>query len=86
MEIDEKQIKKLNRQLRAIRYMLTVFFLMLAAMLIIVGYIAYKVITFTNEVNNKVTNIENSTTQKLDIKSQLCADQTSSLARQFCND
>jgi predicted PurR-regulated permease PerM len=84
MEVDDKLLKRINRQLRAIRFMLTFFFLLFIAMLAILGFIAYKVITFTQQVNNKIDSIEQSTTQKLDIKSQLCEDATSAIAKQFC--
>jgi predicted PurR-regulated permease PerM len=84
MEIDDKLLKRINRQLRAIRIMLTFFFLLFIAMLAIICFIAYKVITFTQQVNNKINSIEQTTTQRLDIKGQLCEDTTSSIARQFC--
>jgi predicted PurR-regulated permease PerM len=84
MEIDDKLLKRINRQLRAIKIMLGFFFFMFIAMLAILGFIAYKVITFTQQVNNKINSIEQSTSQKLDIKSQLCEDTSSTLARQFC--
>jgi predicted PurR-regulated permease PerM len=84
MEIDDKLLRRINRQLRGIRIMLTLFFLMLVAMLAIVGFIAYKVVTFTHDVNNKITNIENTTSQKIDVKSQLCQDATGIVAQQLC--
>jgi hypothetical protein len=86
MEIDEKLIRKLNRQMRSIRLMLGFFTLVTLAVLGIWIYMAYKFVTFTHDVNNKITTIQNTTTQKLDIKSQLCADTTSLLAKEFCND
>jgi cell division protein FtsL len=86
MEIDEKFIRKLNRQLRSIRIMLGFFTLVTLAVLGIWVYMAYKFVTFTQNVNDKITTIQNTTTQKLDIKSQLCDEATSSLARQLCNE
>lgn len=85
MEIDDKQLRRINRQLRGIKIMLTLFFLMIVAMLAILGFIAYKVVTFTHDVNTKITNIENTTSQKIDIKSQLCQDATGVVAQQLCN-
>jgi cell division protein FtsL len=84
MEIDDKLLRRINRQLRGIKVMLTLFFLMLVAMLAILGFIAYKVVTFTHDVNNKITNIENTTSQKIDVKSQLCLDATGVVAQQLC--
>jgi hypothetical protein len=86
MEIDEKLIRKLNRQMRTLRYMLGFFTLVTIAVLGIWIYMAYKFVTFTQDVNNKITTIQNTTTQKLDIKSQLCKDTTTLLAKEFCND
>jgi predicted PurR-regulated permease PerM len=86
VEIDEKLLKRINRQLRTIRIMLGFFTLVTLAVLAIWIFIAYKLVTFTHNIDNKVTNIQNSTNQKLDIKSQLCSDTTSSLAKQFCNE
>jgi hypothetical protein len=86
MEIDEKLLKKINRSLRTIKVMLGLFLLTILALLATLGFIAYKVATFTHDVNEKVTNIQNSTTQQLDIKAQLCADNTSTIAKQLCGE
>lgn len=84
--MDEKLARKINRQLRAIKVMLGFFTLLMITTLVILGFIAWKVVTFTHEVNNKITKIENSTTQKLDIKSQLCNGTSSNaITDQFCN-
>jgi cell division protein FtsL len=86
MEIDEKFLKRINRQLRTIKVMLGFFTLVMLAVLVIWIFIAYKLVTFTHNIDNKVTNIQNTTSQKLDVKSQLCNDATSTLAKQLCND
>ena len=84
--MDEKLARKINRQLRAIKVMLGFFTLLMVTTLVILGFIAWKVVSFTQSVNNKITNIEQTTQQKLDIKSQLCdnADQNA-LTNSFCN-
>lgn len=82
--MDEKLARKINRQLRAIKVMLGFFSLLIVGMFILLGFIAYKVVNFTHEVNTKITNIEQTTTEKLDVKSQFCDNATSSLARQLC--
>jgi hypothetical protein len=82
--MDEKLARKINRQLRAIKVMLGFFSLLIVGMFILLGFIAYKVVTFTRDVNTKITNIEQTTTEKLDVKAQFCNDPTSSLARQLC--
>lgn len=83
--MDEKLLRKVNRQLRGIKIMLGFFALLLIATLAIMAFVAWKVVTFTHSVNTKITNIENTTQQKLDIKGQLC-DGTSqnAITDQFC--
>jgi predicted PurR-regulated permease PerM len=84
--MDEKLARKINRQLRGIKVMLGFFTLLMITTLVILGFIAWKVVTFTQNVNNKITNIEQSTQQKLDIKSQLCDGASSNtITDQFCN-
>jgi predicted PurR-regulated permease PerM len=84
--MDEKVLRKINRQLRAIKIMLGFFSLFILAMLLILGFIAWKVVTFTQDVDNKITNIENTTQQKLDIKGQLCDGASqNTITDQFCN-
>ncbi len=85
MEIDEKLLKRINRQLRGIRIMLGLFFLMFIGMLAILGFIAFKVITFTQEVNTKIQNIQQTTQEQLDVKSQLCDNTSSYLTAQLCS-
>ena len=84
--MDEKMMRKINRQLRAIKVMLGFFTVLFIGMIGILGFIAWKVITFTQEVNTKITNIEQTTQQKLDVKSELCKGTNSNLVTdQFCN-
>jgi predicted PurR-regulated permease PerM len=86
MEVDDKLLKRINRSLRAIKFMLGFLFLLFLASLAILGFIAYKVVTFTHDVNNKITNIENTTNQNLDVKQQLCEGTSSNpLTDQLCN-
>ena len=84
--MDEKMMRKINRQLRGIKVMLGFFTLLFVSMILILGFIAWKVVTFTSEVNNKITNIEHTTQQKLDIKSELCEGASQyTITDQFCN-
>ena len=84
--MDEKLARKINRQLRAIKVMLAFFTLLMVSTLIILGFIAWRVMTFTHDVNTKITNIETSTQEKLDIKSQLCDNANqNTLTNAFCN-
>lgn len=76
-------VSRLSRQLRAVKWLLGFFFVMLVAMLAILGFVAYKVITFTNHVTSQINNletkasqIESKTSQSLDLKQQLCTDKS----------
>jgi cell division protein FtsL len=83
--MDEKVIRKINRQLRGIRLMLGFFMILFLAMIGILGFMAWKVLTFTHDVNAKITNIETTTQQKLDLKSQLCdGTNQNALTSQIC--
>ncbi|HEX8182981.1 MAG TPA: hypothetical protein VF575_05275 [Candidatus Saccharimonadales bacterium] len=70
--MDEQLLRSVQRQLRAIKIMLGFFFVMILAMLAILGFITYKVVTFTQDITNKVTNIQDQTKQSLNLKSQVC--------------
>jgi hypothetical protein len=58
--------------------MLGVFSLLLIAMFVTLGFIAWHVVTFTRSVESKVTSIQHITEQKLNLPSQLCATPLSS--------
>ena len=70
--MDDKLLRKVHRQLRAIKLMLGFFSLIVIVMVLLLGYLAYKVVTFTHNIDNKVTNIQNTTSQKLDVEKNLC--------------
>ena len=86
MEVDDKFLRKIHRSLRAIKIMLGFFFLTTLALVAVLGFIAYKVATFTHDVNTKITNIENTTSQNLDVKQQLCDGASrNAVTNQLCN-
>ena len=72
MEHDDELLKRINRQLRGIKWLLGFFALLIVALFIILAFIAYRVVTFTNHVNTKIDTLQRTTVQKLDVKSQLC--------------
>ena len=82
----EKTLRKVNRQLRSIKALLAFFALLILCMFVLVGYVAYRVVSFTNDAETKITNIQKTTEQKLDIKSQLCnGSSNNAVTEQFCN-
>lgn len=75
-KIDEQLLRSVNRQLRAIKLMLSFFFIMLLAMLAILGFVTYKVITFTQDVQSKIDSIEDKASRSLDFRGQVCDNKT----------
>jgi uncharacterized membrane protein SpoIIM required for sporulation len=80
----EKTLRKINRQLRAIKVMLGFFSLLIICMFILLGFIAYKVVSFTRDAETKITNIESKTQQTLDLKSQLCSGGSNIVTQRIC--
>lgn len=73
---DREAIDRLNKSLRTIKVLLGFFALMLIATLAMVGYVTYKVVTFTRDVNNKIDKFQSQAAETLDVKSQLCKSET----------
>ena len=73
---DAKLIRSLTRQLRTIKLMLGFFFVLFVVVIAMLGYMTYKVITFTNDVTTKITNFQNQTTESLNVKKQICDNKT----------
>jgi len=85
MERDDELPARIHRQLRGIRVVLWLFAIWLLLLLAILAFIAYRVVTFTNRVNTKIDTLQRTTIQKLNVKSQLCDQITSStLKQQLC--
>ena len=72
----QEALVRLSRQLHTIKWLLGFFFVLFIAMLAILGFMTYKVITFTHDINNRINSFESKTTQSLDLKSQLCSSKT----------
>jgi cell division protein FtsL len=70
------EMQRLRRSLRTIKLLLGFFFLVFIALLAVLGFIAYKVVTFTHDVNNRITKFENTTSQNLDVKQQICSNKS----------
>lgn len=69
---DIDAINRLSKQLRAIKIMMMVFMAMVLVSLAVLGYMVYTVVAFTRDVTEKVTDIQNSATESLDFKKQIC--------------
>ena len=70
--MDELLLKQLVRQLRVLNIWISIFGSLILAVLIIVGILVFRVVTFVNDTNKKVETFTQQTKQSLDIKSQAC--------------
>lgn len=84
VEIDEKLLKKINRQLRTIKIIMSFFSLLIICMFLLLGFIAYKVVSFTRDAETKITNIQTKAEQSIDLKSQLCSSGSNIITEQVC--
>ena len=71
--LDEKMQKKLIRQLRAIRFWLSFFGLIMLIGFGLLGFLLYKVVSTINTVEKKFTNLQSQTVQTLNVKDDICA-------------
>jgi hypothetical protein len=74
--MDEQLLRKVSRQLRFIQITLGFFGALILLTLAATGYMIYKVVTFTNNIENRITNFQTETRETLDIKKQLCESKT----------
>jgi predicted PurR-regulated permease PerM len=57
---DINAINRLSKSLRTIKVMLALFLVMLVANLLVLGFVAWKVLSFTHDISNRVNKIQNS--------------------------
>lgn len=74
--MDEQLLRKVSRQLRFIQVTLAFFGVLILLTLAATGYIIYKVVTFTNNIENKITTLQDKATPNLDLKKQICESKT----------
>lgn len=79
--------EKLLRQLKILNFWITTFGMLMLISMAIIGFFAYQAAMYVKNASDKVTNIQQQTTQSLDIKSQLCNgnDQVAQLLRSSGN-
>lgn len=84
MEVDDKLLRQIRRQLRTIKLMLAFFTILILIMFAMLGYIAYRAEHFEKQANQKITNIENKAKQTLNPKQQYCNNTPSYLSKSLC--
>lgn len=70
--MDEVIIKQLTRQLRVLNIWLTFLGVVMIVGFVILGILIYKVLSFTHDVSNKFTTLQQKTEQSVNIQKQLC--------------
>ena len=70
--MDELVIRQLTRQLKIMNFWITVFGSMILAVLLILGILLFKVVSFVNDTNKKIESISQQTRESLDFKSKFC--------------
>jgi hypothetical protein len=74
--MDDILLKQLVRQLRVLNIWISIFGTLILTMLIILGILVFKVVTFVNDTNKKVDNFTSQTRRTLDVKQQACSSQS----------
>ena len=80
--MDEQLVKQLTRQLKLLNFWITFFGVLFLVAFIIIGILIYKVVTFTQNTADKITDLQQKTQQTLDVQRQICkSDAVSSLLK-----
>lgn len=74
--MDEKLLKQLTRQLRFLNIMIASFGLFILLSIATIGFLLFQVITFARNTGEQLQGIQQQTTEKLDVKSLACQDES----------
>ena len=87
--MDEALLRQIVRQLKFLNFWITFFGVIIIVTLAITGVVLFKIVTIANSSIKKIDSFQQQTTKSLNVKQQLCADNSlSSLLRSqtsFCN-
>lgn len=70
--MDDKLAKQLVRQLKIINFWITTFGVLFLLLLGFIGFFMYKTMVFIHDTTTKMEQIQQTTTEKLDVKKQTC--------------
>ncbi len=71
--MDEVLVRQLTRQLKLLNFWITLFGTCMLIGFVILAILIFKVITFTHDVSNKFTSLQQQTKQSLNIQQKLCS-------------
>jgi cell division protein FtsX len=83
--MDERLQRQLVRQLRILNVWMTFLSLMVIATLVIMGYVAFKVVTFVHDTTQKIDNVQTQVKSNLDFKQKLCSSNNAATSRLSSN-
>ncbi len=63
---------QLVRQLKVLNFWVSLFGILILLALGMTGYSVFKMVTYIKDTTDKVTTIQQQTTEKLDVKKQVC--------------
>lgn len=66
--MDEKLLRKLSRQMRFLNIFMAFFGIVIITGLVIIGLLLWQVITFAQDINNRIENTRN----QLNVQEQAC--------------
>jgi len=70
--MDELLLRQLIRQLKIMNIWISVFGSLILVVLVVLGILVFKVVTFVNDTNQKIETISTQTKESLDFKSKVC--------------
>lgn len=80
--MNDELLTVIAKQLKIIKFWLTLFGSLIVITLLVLGFLLFRLITFTSDAVNSVQSFQEDTRQSLDLKQRLCADDASgALAR-----
>ena len=70
--MNEALMRQLVRQLKIINFWITLFGSLIIITLLLLGFMIFKVVTYLQNTEQKVTELRDKTTQTLNVKDDLC--------------
>lgn len=70
--MNEQLTRQLVRQLKIINFWITLFGSIIVISLLVLGYLVFKVVTFVRNTEQRVSDLQQKTSQTLNVKDDLC--------------
>lgn len=77
--MNEDLLKQIARQLKFIKFWLTLFGTLILISLIILGFFIFKLISFTNNAARDLNDLQQQAKQSVNLKQNICSDKVSGL-------